>query len=242
MSSTLSVDRNIQSSALPEVSAQVGHLAAGDGPMHASYPPTSGIATVRPASAHYAVPIRDARPIAQALDLDETGSSSFVPNVVQRLLRRLSRARPRSPGGRNRRAAVTTRRRSSCSPTMCAALHAPSAGRSACGFRSTGATTTTPCSRAPSAHGNIGSSWAPRPDGSARCFRRSVASDRRAGMGQPARGGDARSVQPDDLVATDILHFGEDNLEAPRHNGQILVPSRHRWFYVSRCSPPKRCC
>jgi hypothetical protein len=51
---------------------------------------------------------------------------------------------------------------------------------------------------------------------------------------------DARSVSPEDLVATDILHFGEHDLAVPRHSGQIYSVRHnpaHRWFYVSEMRP-----
>jgi hypothetical protein len=51
---------------------------------------------------------------------------------------------------------------------------------------------------------------------------------------------DARSVAPADLVATDIHHFGEDDLSVPRHSGQIQsvrYNPGHRWFYVSEMRP-----
>jgi hypothetical protein len=51
---------------------------------------------------------------------------------------------------------------------------------------------------------------------------------------------DARSVAPADLVATDIHHFGEDDLTVPRHSGQIYSVRHnpaHRWFYVSAMRP-----
>ncbi len=47
---------------------------------------------------------------------------------------------------------------------------------------------------------------------------------------------DARSVAPQDLVETEIQHFGEDNFEVPRHRGQIYsvrYNADHRWCYVS---------
>jgi len=51
---------------------------------------------------------------------------------------------------------------------------------------------------------------------------------------------DARSVSPEDLVATDIHHFGEDDLTVPRHSGQIYsvrYNPGHRWCYVSEMRP-----
>ncbi|HXX11509.1 MAG TPA: CmcJ/NvfI family oxidoreductase, partial [Burkholderiales bacterium] len=51
---------------------------------------------------------------------------------------------------------------------------------------------------------------------------------------------DARSVAREDLVATDIHHFGEDDLAVPRHRGQIYsvrYNPAHRWFYASDMQP-----
>lgn len=51
---------------------------------------------------------------------------------------------------------------------------------------------------------------------------------------------DAHSVDPADLIATDIHHFGEDDLTVPRHVGQIYSVRHnpaHRWFYVSEMRP-----
>ena len=51
---------------------------------------------------------------------------------------------------------------------------------------------------------------------------------------------DARSASPADFVPTDIHHFGEDDLEHPRHSGEIYsvrFNPRHRWFYASDMQP-----
>ena len=47
---------------------------------------------------------------------------------------------------------------------------------------------------------------------------------------------DARSASPADFVPTDIHHFGEDDLEHPRHSGEIysvVYNPAHRWYYAS---------
>lgn len=47
---------------------------------------------------------------------------------------------------------------------------------------------------------------------------------------------DARSTRREDFVATDIHHFGEDDLEHPRHSGEIYSlchSSAHRWYFFS---------
>jgi hypothetical protein len=51
---------------------------------------------------------------------------------------------------------------------------------------------------------------------------------------------DALSVAPADLVSTDIHHFGEDDLKTPRHSGQIYSVRHNpaqRWFYLSAMRP-----
>ena len=51
---------------------------------------------------------------------------------------------------------------------------------------------------------------------------------------------DARSVARGDLVPTDIHHFGEEDLEEPRHTGHIYSLRHnpgHRWFFASEMQP-----
>jgi hypothetical protein len=51
---------------------------------------------------------------------------------------------------------------------------------------------------------------------------------------------DARGIAPDDLVETDIHHFGEEDLEHPRHSGQIYSLRHnptHRWYYAAHMQP-----
>ena len=51
---------------------------------------------------------------------------------------------------------------------------------------------------------------------------------------------DARSVAPDELVETRILHYGEDREDVPRHTGYIYslhYGAQHRWAYVSAMQP-----
>jgi hypothetical protein len=50
----------------------------------------------------------------------------------------------------------------------------------------------------------------------------------------------ASSVAPGDFVETEIRHFGEDDLDTPRHTGQIYSVRHnpaHQWFYVSDMRP-----
>jgi len=51
---------------------------------------------------------------------------------------------------------------------------------------------------------------------------------------------DARTTVPDDFVPTDIHHFAEDDLEHPRHSGEIYsvrFNPAHRWYYASEMQP-----
>ena len=51
---------------------------------------------------------------------------------------------------------------------------------------------------------------------------------------------DARSTRPADYVPTDIHHFGEDDLEHPRHSGQIYSVCHHpdhAWYYARDMQP-----
>ena len=51
---------------------------------------------------------------------------------------------------------------------------------------------------------------------------------------------DARSAELDDFMPTEIQHFGEGNLETPRHTGQIYSfrhRERHRWYYAPDMQP-----
>ena len=51
---------------------------------------------------------------------------------------------------------------------------------------------------------------------------------------------DPRSAESADYVETNIYHFGEDDLERPRHSGQIYSlrhRASHRWYYVPDMHP-----
>ena len=51
---------------------------------------------------------------------------------------------------------------------------------------------------------------------------------------------DARSAELDDFIPTEIQHFGEGDLETPRHTGQIYSfrhRERHRWYYACDMQP-----
>jgi hypothetical protein len=51
---------------------------------------------------------------------------------------------------------------------------------------------------------------------------------------------DVRSVRANDLVQTDIHHFGESDLKTPRHSGQIYSLRHslsHKWYYFPDMQP-----
>lgn len=51
---------------------------------------------------------------------------------------------------------------------------------------------------------------------------------------------DARTTVPADFVPTDIHHYGEGDVETPRHSGEIysvMFNPAHRWFYASHMQP-----
>ena len=51
---------------------------------------------------------------------------------------------------------------------------------------------------------------------------------------------DARSAELDDFIPTEIQHFGEGDLETPRHTGQIYSfrhRARNRWYYARDMQP-----
>ncbi len=51
---------------------------------------------------------------------------------------------------------------------------------------------------------------------------------------------DERSTAPEDFVEVAIHHFGEDDLEHPRHSGHVYSCRHnpgHRWYYASRMQP-----
>jgi len=229
--------------ALPAVEGQLSFLAPGDGPVEVRvYPPSSGLATVRPASVRHAVPIRDARPIAGRLRLDEHGfelhsrptaftdfydeaavRERYYPEV-ESVLRALTGAHAVIAFDHNVRSAAR-------------------AARGEIGVR-------LPVDQA---HNDYTEASGPKRKREVLdAAGRSDLADRRVAFvnlwrsivgpvfDNPLAVCEARSVAPGDLVATDIHHFGEDDLATPRHSGQIYSVRHnpaHRWFYVSAMRP-----
>ncbi len=228
---------------LQAVNARLGYLAPGDGPTQVRiYPPSSGLATVRPASVQHLVPIRDARPIADELRLDEHGfelhsrGSKFADFYneaavreryypeVQAVMRAITGALAVIVFDHNVRSAAR-------------------AARGEFGVR-------VPVDQV---HNDYTKQSGPKRKREilAQAGRSDLA-DRHVAFvnlwrpivgpvwDNPLAVCDARSVSPEDLVATDIHHFGEHDVSAPRHSGQIYsvrYNPAHRWFYVSEMRP-----
>ncbi|HLB15118.1 MAG TPA: CmcJ/NvfI family oxidoreductase [Burkholderiales bacterium] len=243
MSLTPSSNRAPIPNELPAVDAQLTYLAPGDGPVEVRvYPPASGLATVRPASAQHVVPIRDARPIADRLRLDEHGfelhsrRTAFAEFYDERAVR--ERYYPEVQ---------------SVVQTIMGALavvvfdhNVRSAARAARGEHGV----RTPVDQV---HNDYTEQSGPkRKREILDAAGRSDLGDRHVAfvnlwrpivgpvLDNPLTVCDARSVAPEDLVPTGIHHFGEDDLTVPRHSGQIQsvrYNPEHRWFYVSAMRP-----
>jgi hypothetical protein len=228
---------------LPTVKAQLSYFASGDERAEVRvYPPGSGLATVRPASAQYLVSISDARPIANDLRLDEHGFELH--------------SRPSAFSDFYDEAAVRER----YYPEVQAVMRAITGAVAVIVFDHNVR------SAARAARGEVGvrvpvdqvhndyteQSGPKRKREILDEAGRSDLSNRRVAFvnlwrpivgpvwDNPLTVCDARSVSPEDLVATDIHHFGEDDLTVPRHSGQIYsvrYNPAHRWFYVSAMRP-----
>jgi hypothetical protein len=228
---------------LPAVRARVTYIAPGENRAHVRiYPPNSGLATVRPASVEHVVSIFDARSIADSLELDEQGFEL--------------RACPAQFSDFYDEAAVRAR----YYPEVRAAMleltgahevivfdhNVRSAARAARGEVGV---------RVPVAqvHNDYTEQSGPKRKreileeaGRSELMNRRVAF---VNLWRPIVGPvwdnplavcDARSIAIDDLVPTEIQHFGEDDLTEPRHRGEIYsvrANPAHRWFYASQMRP-----
>ena len=206
------------------------------------YPPDSGLEVVRPASAERAMAIFDARPAADRLSLDEHGfelhsyrsacgdfydeaavRANYYPEV-ERAVREFAGAAAVIVFDHNVRSAVR-------------------AARGEPGVRE-------PVDQA---HNDYTEHSGPgRQRAVLEAANRSDLADRHfafVNLWRPIIGPildtplalcDAGSVANGDLVPTDIHHFGEDDLELPRHTGHIYSLRHnpgHRWFFASEMQP-----
>ena len=237
--SATSSSKRVSPDDLPAVKAQLSYFASGDNPAEVRvYPPGSGIATVRPASIQHLISIRDARPIANELRLDEQGFELH--------------SRPSAFADFYDEAAVRERYYPEVQTVMRAITDAAAVIVFDHNVRSA----------ARAARGEIGvrvpvdqvhndyteQSGPKRKREILDAAGRSDLSNRRVAFvnlwrpivgpvwDNPLTVCDARTVSPEDLVATDIHHFGEDDLTTPRHSGQIYsvrYNPAHRWFFYS---------
>jgi len=206
------------------------------------YPPSSGLETVRPESVRHAVPIRDARPIAGDLRLDEHGfelhsrATAFTDFYDEAAVRERY-----YPEVESVLKAIT-----GALAVLAFDHNVRSAVRAARGE---------PGVRVPvdQAHNDYTEASGPkRKREILEAAGRADLADRRVAfvnlwrpivgpvLDNPLAVCEAGSVAPGDLVATDIHHFGEDDLKMPRHSGQIYSVRHnpaHRWFYVSAMRP-----
>jgi hypothetical protein len=225
------------------VNARVTYLAAGDGPVQVRvYPPGSGRATVRPPAVQRDVTIRDARPIAQDLRLDQQGfelhssRSQFTEFYDEAAVR--ARYYPEVEAAMR---AMTGAR-----AVVVFDHNVRSAARAARGEQGV---------RLPvdQVHNDYTEHSGPRRRLEILAAAgRSDLVDRHfafVNLWRPIVGPvwdnplavcEAASVAPEDLVETDIRHFGEDDLTTPRHTGEIYsvrYNPAHRWFYLSQMQP-----
>ncbi|PWT73378.1 MAG: methyltransferase [Proteobacteria bacterium] len=225
------------------VEAQVTYLAPGEGPVEVRvYPPTSGVATVRPASQPHVVPIHDARRIAHRLNLDEQGfelhasASLFVDHYDEDAVR--ARYYPEVES--------VMRRLTGALAVIVFDHNVRSAARAARGEMGV---------RLPvdQIHNDYTEQSGPkRKREILEAAGRADLADKHAAFinlwrpivgpvwDNPLAVCDARSISAADLVSTDIRHFGEDDLRVPRHTGQIYsvrYNPEHRWFYASQMRP-----
>lgn len=231
------------STGLPAVEAPIGYIDPGFERAEVRvYPPDSGLEIVRPTSAERAMPIHDARAAAARLSLDEHGfelrphrsafgdfydesevRAHYYPEV-ERAVRDFAGAEAVVVFDHNVRSAVR-------------------AARGEPGVRE-------PVDQA---HNDYTVQSGPeRQRAVLEAANRLDLADRHfafVNLWRPIIGPvvdtplalcDARSVANGDLIPTDIHHFGEDNLDVPRHTGHIYSLRHnpgHRWFYASDMQP-----
>jgi len=229
--------------ALPAVMGQVSYLAPGiDRAQVRVFPPSSGLAAERPASTPRTVPIHDARPVASDLSLDEHGfelhsrRSAFADFYDEGAVRERYYPEVRA----------IMRSLTGALEVVVFDHNVRSAVRSARGE---------PGVRLPvdQVHNDYTLDSGPKRKLEVlEAAGRSDLADRHVAFvnlwrpivgpvcDNPLAVCDARSISSKDLVITDIHHFGEEDLQVPRHRGQIYsvhYSAAHRWFYVSEMQP-----
>jgi hypothetical protein len=243
MPPTLSSTRVPLGDELPAVRAQMTYLGPNHGLAQVRvYPPSSGLATVRPASIQHLVSIRDARPVSNRLQLDEQGFELHsVPSTFADFYDEAAVRERYYPEVQTAMRAIT-----GAVAVIVFDHNVRSAARAARGE---------PGVRVPvdQVHNDYTEQSGPRRKQEILdAAGRSDLADRHIAfvnlwrpivgpvLDNPLAVCEAHSVSPEDLVPTDILHFGEDDLAVPRHSGQIYSvrhSPEHRWFYVSEMGP-----
>ena len=231
-------------SGLRAVDAQVSYLAPGaGGPVEVRvYPPSSGRGAVRPESVRRVVAIQDARPIADRLRLDEHGFE--LHSRPTRFTDYFDDAAVREHYYPD--VQLDVRAFTGASEVVVFDHNVRSAARAARGE----AGVRTPVDQV---HNDYTERSGPKRQREVlEAAGRSKLANRRfafVNLWRPIVGPvqdnplalcAANSVSPQDLVETEIHHFGEDDLDTPRHTGRIYSVRHnpaHRWFYVSDMRP-----
>jgi hypothetical protein len=225
------------------LTAPLNYLAPAAGPVNIRiYPPGSGLETVRPAALRRPVDIHDVRTAPAPLRLDECGfelherASAFADYYdeaavraryypeVEATVRELTGALAVLAFDHNVRASARAARGEFGVRTPAEQVHNDYTERSG------------PKRRLEILDAAGRSELADRHFAFVNLWRPIVGPVR----DNPLAVCDARSVQASDFVVTEIRHFGEGDLQTPRHVGEIYSvtwrPS-HRWFYVPEMQP-----
>ena len=219
--------------------AQLAYLVASDSrAQHLIYPPNCGRALVRPPLEHHAMAIADCRALSPAATVDSAGfellhapsaiadfyndedvRSRYYPEVAS-FLRRVLGALDVVVFDHNQRSAVRARQGQTGVRMPVDAAH----------------NDYTPQSGPRRAREILSDAGRPPYTG----HRMALINVWRPIIGPvqdvPLAVCDARSTASTDFVATDIHHFGEDDLEHPRHSGEIysvVFNPAHRWYYAA---------
>jgi len=225
------------------IEASLNYLAPGDlAPQVRIYPPSSGLPTVQTKLAEHVVAIRDARPEAQDLLLDEHGfelhsgrtdftrffdeaavRATYYADVQQRLERLLG-AQAVIAFDHNVRSVTRAARGEPGVRAPADQVHNDYTQRSG-PKRKLEILASTGRSELADRHFAFVNLWRPIVG---------------PVYDQPLAVCHARSVEPSDFVDTEILHFMEDNLVEPRHRGEVhsvLYNPAHCWYYVPAMQP-----
>jgi hypothetical protein len=230
--------------ALPSVQAVLNYVVCdGEGPIEVrAYPPSSGLEPLRPESEPHTIEIRDMRPIADRLRLDEQGFELHAHRTAFNDFYNEAAVRERYYPEVERAVQSLT----GALAVIVFDHNVRSAARAARGEHGV---------REPvdQAHNDYTEQSGPKrkADILAAAGRAELADRQFAfvNLWRPIIGPvndnplavcEAHSVALEDLVTTHIHHYAEGKLEAPRHSGQIQslrYNAAHRWFYVSAMLP-----